>query len=138
MKVALKFALITLTVFSASCKVSQYTSPISKGEFVFAYKAEACTACLTYMGAEIKDDNSPWLRFEVLGDNFKKQARLEGKNFTDTINQKARYFKGGDLEGGKAITNGCLLLFESRHLDSAAKAAYRQFLKQQKAIWGGL
>ncbi len=90
------------------------------------------------MGAEIKNDNYPWLRFEVLGDNFIKQARLKGKKFTDTINEKARYFKGGDLEGGKAITNGCLLLFESNQLDSAAKAAFRQFAKQEKAIWGRL
>ena len=138
MKAAFNLTFLLVVSLITSCKVSKYATSIPKRDFIFAYKAEACTLCLTQLGVEIKNDNSFWLRFEVLGDHFKQQARLEGKKFVDSVNHNASYFKGADLEGGKAITNGCLILFESHQLDSAAKAAYKQYVKHEKAIWNSL
>lgn len=71
MKAALNLTFLLVVSLITSCKVPEYATSISKRDFVFAYKAEACTLCLTQLGVEIKNDNSFWLRYEVLGDHFK-------------------------------------------------------------------
>ncbi len=36
-------------------------------------------------------------------------------------------FQRGDLEGFKAVSNGCLVFYDSRALDSIANAEYRSY-----------
>jgi hypothetical protein len=103
--------------------------------WIFAFKAQACSSCLKNMDVKIPKDNSEWLRFEVLGINYQNKADSIGKAFTAIINEKAKYnFKDRDLEGGKVITNGCLLLYSGKRLDSIAKLEHRKYLKEMKVF----
>ena len=126
---------VLIIVFSAvSCKIIK--TEIPKKDWIFSFKAEACTACLANLDVTIKKDNSSWLRYEVLGDKYKNQAISVGKSYVKIIDEKSSYFKNSDLEGGKAITNGCLTFFESKTLDSVAKLEYKKYFKENKKLWG--
>ncbi|HEU4496969.1 MAG TPA: hypothetical protein VFR70_07950 [Flavobacterium sp.] len=89
--------------------------------------------CIKQSGATIEKDASPSLNFEVLGD-FKVLSKIDsiGKSYSKVINDRSAWLKGGDLDGYRAITNGCLSFFESRELDSVANASYRKIFEQKK------
>lgn len=60
-----------------------------------------------------------------MGDlNVLSKTNSIGKNYSKILNDRATWLKGGDLEGYKAITNGCLSFFESKELDSIANLEY--------------
>ena len=116
-----------------SCKVSKKQNQQDnirhkeKQQWIFAFKSSVFYECIKHSGIKIEKDASPSLNFEVLGD-FKilSKTDLIGKNYSKIIEDRSVWLKDGDLDGYKAITNGCLSFFASRELDSIANAEYER------------
>ena len=111
-----------------SCKTANQNARLEskeKKEWIFAFKSQTFYECLINSGAIVEKDASPSLNFQILGDlNILSQINSIGKNYSKIINDRSTWFKGGDLEGYKSITNGCLFFFESKELDSIANLEY--------------
>ncbi|PZO22835.1 MAG: hypothetical protein DCE86_18035 [Flavobacteriaceae bacterium] len=130
-----KYVLIILCFsFLLSCKTSpkfnrnEISTDKEKKEWIFAFKSQVFYECLKNNNVMIEKDASPSLNFQVLGDyNVLSKTTAIGKNYSKIINDRATWLKGGDLEGYKAITNGCLSFFESKELDSIANSEYLNF-----------
>ena len=130
-----KYVLIILCFsFLLSCKTSpkfnrnEISTDKEKKEWIFAFKSQVFYECLKNNNVMIEKDASPSLNFQVLGDyNVLSKTTAIGKNYSKIINYRATWLKGGDLEGYKAITNGCLSFFESKELDSIANSEYLNF-----------
>ncbi|WP_277015569.1 hypothetical protein [Flavobacterium lindanitolerans] len=135
-----KSILIILCIsFLLSCKTSSKFNrndiprDKEKKEWIFAFKAQVFYECLKNNNVMIEEDASPSLNFQVLGDfNVLSKTNAIGKNYSKIINDRATWLKGGDLEGYKAITNGCLFFFESKELDSIANSEYRNMKSNSK------
>ncbi|MBL7868955.1 MAG: hypothetical protein JNM71_13150 [Flavobacterium lindanitolerans] len=135
-----KYVLIILCFsFLLSCKTSskfnrnEISTDKEKKEWIFAFKAQVFYECLKNNNVMIEKDASPSLNFQVLGDyNVLSKTNAIGKNYSKIINDRATWLKGGDLEGYKAITNGCLSFFESKELDSIANSEYRNMKSNSK------
>lgn len=135
-----KYVLIILCIsFLLSCKTSskfnrnEIARDKEKKEWIFAFKSQVFYECLKNNNVMIEKDASPSLNFQVLGDfNVLSKANAIGKNYSKIINGRATWLKGGDLEGYKAITNGCLFFFESKELDSIANSEYRNMKSNSK------
>ena len=124
-----------------SCKTSTTLNrnEISEGkerkEWIFAFMAEAFHKYLKSSGFVIEKDASSSLNFQILGDfNVLSKTDSLGKNYSKVINDKAIGLKSGDLDGYKAITNGCLSFFESKELDSIANLEYRKIKLNEKKL----
>lgn len=135
-----KYVLIILCFsFLLSCKTSskfnrnEISTDKEKKEWIFAFKAQVFYECLKNNNVMIEKDASPSLNSQVLGDyNVLSKTNAIGKNYSKIINDRATWLKGGDLEGYKAITNGCLSFFESKELDSIANSEYRNMKSNSK------
>ena len=117
----------------SSCKVSKNQNQEDnfrdkeKQEWIFAFKSSVFYECVKHSGVKIEKDASPSLNFEVLGD-FKilSKTDLIGKSYSKIIEDRSAWLKDGDLDGYKAITNGCLSFFASRELDSIANVEFER------------
>ncbi len=129
-----KLIIILCVLFLSSCKTSIQQNETSenkeKKEWIFAFKANAFYKCMVESGAKIDKDASPSLNFEVLG-NFKTLKKTDsiGKNYSKIIKDRSVWLGS---EGHKAICNGCLVLYESKELDSIANAEYKKHMHSKR------
>lgn len=120
-------------LFFLSCKTSRVhvdgnQLDKEKEQWVFAFKANAFYECIKHSGIKLEKDASPSLNFQKLG-SFKALSITDslGKVSSKIIDENSVWLKGGDLDGFKAISNGCLVFYDSRALDSIANAEYRRY-----------
>ena len=132
-----KLMMIFYVTSFLSCKTSKIQEKENirnkeKKEWIFAFKAKVFYKCFQQSGVIMDKDASPSLNFEVLGD-FKILSKVDsiGQSHSKVINDRSAWLKGGDLDGYRAITNGCLSFFESKELDSIANSEYKKFSSQK-------
>lgn len=96
-------------------------------QWIFAFKASTFSSCLKHNGAVINNDASPSLEFQALVDlNAVDKADSLAKSYSKIIEERAAWL-GEDFKGYKAVVNGCLTFYESKELDSIARAEYKKF-----------
>lgn len=73
---------------------------------------------------------------EGISPKYMDDADSLSKKYSAVIDEKAVYFKNSDMDGGKAITNGCFIFYLSKELDSIANIRYKQYIADYKKIYG--
>lgn len=115
----MKKAIVILFLSLVSCKSQQ------KQEWISAYKANVFCSCIENLDVQIKNDATPSLNFQIIGD-FKVLTETDslGKVYSDIIKERSIWYKGGDLEGYNNIINGCLEFYNSKELEKMALKKY--------------
>src|SRR5690554_3100348 len=110
-----KVTLLLAVFFVISCKTQK------EKHWVSAYKANVFCSCLKNLDVKIKNDASPSLNFQIIGDfNVIAETDSIGKMYSDIIKERNVWYKGGDLDGYNNIINGCLEFYNSKELQKIA------------------
>lgn len=129
----MKKSILIITVLIISCRPTRIDNN-DKEDWIFAFKSTVFKNCLCESyGKEfdilLKKDQSLGANFEVLNNVDMKIADSIGKNFAITITS---FPENSDFYGKKVTINSCLYFYNSKYLNSIAKAVYNKHLIKQK------
>ncbi|WP_448607090.1 hypothetical protein [Paenimyroides ceti] len=119
--------IIVLMLLIVSCKSKQKY----QYQWTAAYKANVFCSCLKNLDVQLKNDSSPSLNFQILGNfNLINETDSLGKVYATIIKERNIWYKGGDLEGYNNIINGCLEFYQSKDLKILSKKRYKEVNKK--------